>query len=208
MSNIEEDSGDDHPINQTYCFWFNKGTRAKIGDNYEKAIKKVGTFNTVEKFWSYYDHMIRPSDLPPNSDYHVFREGIRPLWEDEENKYGGKWIVRIPKGVADLYWESILMALVGGEFQVGDELCGIVLSIRFNQDIICVWNRDANSKAKFLIRETIQRVLELKEAEVNEYKNHSISIKDSSSFRNADQYRFDAAAAAAAAAAKEQQDLL
>jgi len=35
----------------------------------------------VEQFWTYYSHMIRPSDLSGHCDYHLFKEGIRPMWE-------------------------------------------------------------------------------------------------------------------------------
>ena len=30
---------------------------------------------------------------------------------------------------------------------VGDELCGAVVSVRFQEDIISVWNRSADNKA-------------------------------------------------------------
>ena len=37
--------------------------------------------NQVEQFWSLYNHMVRPSDLSGHSDYLLFKEGIRPIWE-------------------------------------------------------------------------------------------------------------------------------
>lgn len=54
-------------------------------------------------------HLRRPSseERPTNCDYHVFREGIRPMWEDSENQAGGKWIVRLKKGLAARYWEDL-----------------------------------------------------------------------------------------------------
>lgn len=45
------------------------------------------------------------------------------------------------------------MAVIGEQFDVGDEICGAVVSIRFQEDIISVWNRNANdreSKARIL----------------------------------------------------------
>ena len=35
----------------------------------------------VEQFWSYYSYMVRPGDLPGNSNVHLFKHGIRPMWE-------------------------------------------------------------------------------------------------------------------------------
>lgn len=35
----------------------------------------------VEGFWSFYSHLNRATDLPVQSDYHMFRRGIKPMWE-------------------------------------------------------------------------------------------------------------------------------
>lgn len=35
----------------------------------------------VEQFWHSYSHMIRPGELSGHCDYHLFKDGIRPMWE-------------------------------------------------------------------------------------------------------------------------------
>ena len=61
---------------------------------------------------------------------------------DEENKSGGKWIVRLKKGVSDRYWEDLLLAIIGDQFgEAGEEICGAVLSVRNGEDILSVWMR-------------------------------------------------------------------
>ena len=67
---------------------------------YENSIKTVAVVKTVEDFWNVYDYLKRPSDLPTTTDYHFFRAHIKPTWEDESNEKGGKWIVRLPKGMS------------------------------------------------------------------------------------------------------------
>ncbi|RWW89783.1 hypothetical protein BHE74_00001174 [Ensete ventricosum] len=37
-----------------------------------------------------------------------------------------------------------ILALVGDQLDYGDDVCGAVLSIRFNEDILSVWNRNAS----------------------------------------------------------------
>lgn len=66
---------------------------------YENSIKTIATVKTVEEFWSVYDYLKRPNELPTTTDYHFFRSHIKPTWEDKGNEKGGKWIVRLPKGV-------------------------------------------------------------------------------------------------------------
>nr|XP_015196006.1 PREDICTED: eukaryotic translation initiation factor 4E type 2-like [Lepisosteus oculatus] len=53
------------------------------------------------------------------------------MWEDEANKNGGKWIIRLRKGLASRFWENIILAMLGEQFMVGEEICGVVVSIRF-----------------------------------------------------------------------------
>ena len=138
-----------NPLEYAYSFWFSKrpgkgsaaaaAAAAAISNpsssnsniNYDANLRLVGTFSTVEKFWSYYAHMTRPHDLNGHADIHLFKDGIRPLWEDDANKNGGKWIVRLKKGLANRCWENLILALLGEQFMVGEEICGAVVSIRF-----------------------------------------------------------------------------
>jgi len=180
-----------HPIKFEYVMWFNRRLQgARTQENYEKNIKKIGSFKTIEDFWSYYGHLVRPNDLPNSSDYLLFKKGIRPIWEDEYNAQGGKWIVRLQKRLASRYWEDLVLAVLGEQFNVGEEICGIVISIRFQEDIISVWNRNAdNQEAKLRILQTLKRVLALPPTASVEYKRHDISIRDNSSFRNTESFR-------------------
>lgn len=69
------------------------------------------------------------------------------------NKDGGKWIIRLRKGIADRLWEDLMLALIGDQFDEKDYVCGCVLSVRAQEDIISVWNKDdSDVEAKARIR--------------------------------------------------------
>lgn len=125
-------------------FWFRPPIQKSNGYlEYEKTLHAMAAFDNVEDFFAIYKHLKRPSTLPLVSDYHIFKEGIRPVWEDEENKKGGKWIVRLKKGVADRYWEDLLFAIIGDQFgEASEEVCGAVLSVRNGEDILSIWTRN------------------------------------------------------------------
>ena len=40
-----------------------------------------------------------------------------------------------------------LLAILGEQFIVGNEICGAVISVRPNEDIIALWNRTASNPA-------------------------------------------------------------
>lgn len=102
-----------HPLEQTWCFWFTRKvpsffqvllpsgsvSRPSQGARTDQSwfAKPIATVATVEEFWKTYSHLLRPNDLVSPSDFHLFQEGISPLWEDAANEKGGKWMVRLRK---------------------------------------------------------------------------------------------------------------
>lgn len=53
------------------------------------------------------------------------------MWEDLGNSRGGKWVIRLRKNKVDRAWENVCMAMLGEQFLVGSEICGVVLSTRY-----------------------------------------------------------------------------
>lgn len=139
-SSTEGLSTSEHALKTTWTLFYRPPTN-KYQD-YEKSTIQLASIRTAESFWTVYSHLKRPSLLPAVSDYHIFKAGIRPVWEDEANKRGGKWIVRLKKGVADRYWEDLLLAIIGDQFaEAGEEVCGAVLSVRSGEDVLSVWTK-------------------------------------------------------------------
>ncbi|XP_051920001.1 eukaryotic translation initiation factor 4E type 2-like isoform X2 [Hippocampus zosterae] len=175
----------EHPLQYNYTFWYSRRSRPTSTQNYEQNIRRIGTVASVEQFWKFYSHLLRPGDLTGPSDFHLFKEGIKPMWEDECNRSGGKWIIRLRKGLASRFWENIILAMVGEQFMVGEEICGAVVSIRFQEDFLSIWNRTSNDQTTTArIRDTLRRVLNLPASTIMEYKTHNDSLRDNSSFRN------------------------
>ena len=105
----QTEAGEIHPLQFPWTFTYFKKIANK---SYEENTYTLGTTSSVEDFWRLYVHLRRPVDERPTvCDYHVFREGIRPMWEDEANVNGGKWIVRLKKGLAARYWEDVVSRL-------------------------------------------------------------------------------------------------
>ncbi|XP_042513523.1 eukaryotic translation initiation factor NCBP-like [Macadamia integrifolia] len=174
-----------HPLKHKFALWYTRRTPGVRSQAYEDNIKKIVEFSTVEGFWVCYCHLARPSSLPSPTDLHLFKEGIRPLWEDAANCNGGKWIIRFRKVVSGRFWEDLVLALVGDQLDHGHNICGAVLSIRFNEDIVSIWNRNASDhQAVMALRDAIKRQLKLPHGYVMEYKAHDASLRDNSSYRN------------------------
>lgn len=44
---------------------------------------------------------------------------------------GGQLLVRLKKGLASRAWENLVLAIIGEQFDVGNEICGAVVSVRY-----------------------------------------------------------------------------
>lgn len=113
------------------------------GAAYEAGLNVVGEFKTVEGFCRYFNWLKPPSKLERSSNYHLFKDGIKPMWEDPANANGGKWVLTIKSNpqLLDRCWSWLSMALVGEELDEKDEVCGAVVSLRAKIDRIQLWTR-------------------------------------------------------------------
>lgn len=141
----------EHPLLREWVMWYdNPGGRSAWNMD---RFKKIHEFCTVENFWRMFNNVVPPSHISNGSNYHMFLQGVKPMWEDEANCRGGKWIVIFPKGKKDLldeYWTSVLLSIIGESLDGVEEVSGCVASVRKNQSKIAVWTRDYSNKAAIM----------------------------------------------------------
>jgi len=134
-----------HPLMHKWTLWFTKPPSGK-GDNWNDLLKEVITFNSVEEFWGVYNNIAPVSELALKSDYHLFKEGVRPEWEDIQNKHGGKWSYQFKDKRSipiDELWLHVMLAAIGETLEDEDdgELMGVVVNVRKGFYRIGVWTR-------------------------------------------------------------------
>lgn len=54
------------------------------------------------------------------------------MWEDEECKDGGRFVVRVPKHLTNKLFEDSVLAMIGEQFSFENEVLGIQASFRSN----------------------------------------------------------------------------
>ncbi len=99
-----------------------------------------------------YNNLYTVSEIIPNTDYLMFRKGIRPEWEDPRNKKGGKWVVTLPieedmEEEAEEAWLALIMHMIGSLFETEciDLINGAIFSIREKHWRISLWCNDNNN---------------------------------------------------------------
>lgn len=105
-----------------------------------------------------YNNVIAPSELPARANYYLFKEGIKPAWEDPANGKGGKWSIQLPRDKTrskiDQIWLYTMLSAIGETLEQpfdssstsnsnggdGDELItGVILAARPNFFRVAVW---------------------------------------------------------------------
>eukprot|EP01117_Protostelium_nocturnum_P019035 TRINITY_DN8130_c0_g1_i1.p1 TRINITY_DN8130_c0_g1~~TRINITY_DN8130_c0_g1_i1.p1 ORF type:complete len:138 (-),score=29.31 TRINITY_DN8130_c0_g1_i1:106-519(-) len=106
------------------------------------------------------------------------------MWETFPK--GGCFIKKLKKtedNTLTRLWEELMIATIGEQFEDPD-VVGIVLSIRPKEDVISIWNKDNhNYTLRTKLSDVLRNVWGTEYYSGIEYKNHSVSIKDRSTYR-------------------------
>ncbi|ORY78040.1 translation initiation factor eIF 4e-like domain-containing protein [Leucosporidium creatinivorum] len=157
-----------HPLYSPWTMWFDSASKQDKAKSWDEALVKVIAFESVEEFWGLYNNIVPPSLIHPNSNYYLFKEGIKPAWEDSANSKGGKWSVQLPRGkyseTIDNFWLYTMLAAIGETFETpfikptpedplpsatptssfSNEITGVIVSSRKAFYRINIWTRTSN----------------------------------------------------------------
>jgi len=81
-----------HPLSFTWTLWYFGNENCS---SWEDNLCQVSSFSTVEDFWALYHHVAPISELKSGTSYFLFKEGIKPMWEDDANRDGGRWVFQL-----------------------------------------------------------------------------------------------------------------
>jgi len=137
----------DLPLRYTWNIWeqIMQSSDGKSGNQYSDATHKVSGFSTVQEFWKLWNHMPQPSELLEQKrmvreqpdGLHVidaimiFRDNIRPEWEDKMNATGGHFQFQLKPNVGggqvDEYWNNLVLGIIGATIEPANMITGIRL---------------------------------------------------------------------------------
>lgn len=137
----------DLPLRYTWSIWeqIMQSSDSKTGGNYSESTHKVSSFSTVQDFWKLWNHMPQPSELLENKrmvreqedGLHVidaimiFRDNIRPEWEDKMNAKGGHFQYQLKPstggGQIDEYWNNLVLGIIGATIEPTHMITGVRL---------------------------------------------------------------------------------
>lgn len=143
--NFDEIYEDENRFSSKWSLWTNNKNCQK-SSNWIDTINKVSDVTNIENLWNLFNVIPEPSKLNFPTDYYFFKNDIIPMWEDNNNKDGGKMTIIFKKyndnkkkDFLDKTWLYTVLGCVGEQFYDSDFICGIVLNVRKHQDRVNIW---------------------------------------------------------------------
>jgi len=104
-------------LENNWSFWFDRYAGPGLTvEQYAASLRHLGSFDTVQGFWKWYNNLPPIKKLGPKTSYHLMKAKIRPLWEDLDNIDGGTFSIKISKRDTDSAWLTIVLAVIGEQF--------------------------------------------------------------------------------------------
>ena len=163
-------------------------------EKYESQVKKIAEFDTIEEFWGIFQHLRKPDSCRPGIEYFMFKEPIKPMWEDENNKNGGRFSIKLKHGYTTIIWEEMIFALIGGILpkEMKDEINGIVVTSRKEFNTLQIWFKNYDDKITEDLEQCIRDLLvipqevkiEKRQFNKKDYGNNNINNNTNNSNNN------------------------
>ena len=150
------------PLHDTWTFSYIKHDNSI--KNWSDRIMTFMDVSYIEDFWSGVNYLFN-AGLTAGGDLTFFKKGIKPEWEDTQNRSGGCWLYQMShqnqnKKIEDL-WLETLMGLIGDNFcepglikkldskydeseteHVCEIISGTILMHRGKNEKISLWTKD------------------------------------------------------------------
>lgn len=138
------------PLENSWSFWFNHyiGPGCSPSD-YSTNLVFVGTIDTVQGFWRWFNNLPAVSVIQPGSSIFLMKAGIKPIWEDVNNISGGHLCFKVTQNEVNNVWLGLVLNAIGEQFDSyltpQDDICGVSVSIHKNGDaVVQIWNKNSN----------------------------------------------------------------
>lgn len=132
-------------------------------DEYLEKVKKIFEFSTIDEFWEIYQYLVKPEVSRHGIEIMIFKNLIKPMWEDESNKNGGKVTIKVKKEYSNLVWDEMVYRFIGNNFPLtnNNDLNGIIFSVKRDSIFIQVWFKNFSTNSMNDITASVKQILSI-----------------------------------------------
>ena len=158
---------------------------------YENQVKKIAEFDSIEDFWAIFQHLRKLDSCKPGIEFQMFKDPVKPMWEDENNKNGGRITIKLRKGFTTIIWEEMIFAIIGDVLpkEIKDEINGIVVTSRKDFNTLQIWTKSFNEEVTSGIEKNIREILSIPKEVVLDIKPFNMPNKENNYYNNYNNYK-------------------
>lgn len=105
------------------------------GKSWEQCLHEVAACKSIEEFWILFNSIKLPTEINEGCNYALFQSSVRPMWEDEHNRNGGRWIITLEKRVdsdeVNRLWLDTLLLVIEEQLSGSSSICGVIFHNRW-----------------------------------------------------------------------------
>ena len=180
-------------LSNKFVFWYHIN-EISADQEYESQIKKLAEFETLEDFWAIFQYLNKPDDCKQAIEFQLFKSPIKPMWEDENNKDGGKIALKLRKEYSNLVWEELVFAFIGGYFakEIKDEINGLVINCKKDFNTLQIWIKSFNNEVTSALEKNIREILNIPSEVALDIKPFNAPQKDyNNRYNNYNNYNYN-----------------
>lgn len=141
MEHAQQQESTFHPLSDKWCLWLHEPHET---DWSLSSYTHVATIGTVEEAIAITETL--PEDLVKNSMLFLMRKGIKPMWEDPQNRDGGAFSYKVTNKDVCVAWKGLSYSVLGGSVSDVSSfincVTGITISSKKKFCIIKIWMRN------------------------------------------------------------------
>ena len=172
-------------LSNKFVFWYHIN-EISADQEYESQIKKLAEFETLEDFWAIFQYLKKPDDCKQAIEFQLFKNPIKPMWEDENNKDGGRIALKLRKEYSNLVWEELVFAFIGGYFakEIKDEINGLVINCKKDFNTLQIWIKSFNNEVTSALEKNIREILNIPSEVALDIKPFNAPQKEHNNYYN------------------------
>ncbi len=135
-------------------------------EEYTEMVKEVTEIQTLEEFIQIYSYLKKPSSCNNGMEVSFFKNGIKPVWENDEHKDGGKVNLKLKKENSNAIWDEIMLHFVTNSFPCvnNDDITGVLFSIKNNFFVVQIWFKNFNNQIASNFTSSMRSIFNLDES--------------------------------------------
>jgi translation initiation factor 4E len=146
----------DFRLKNSWKIWYHKQDE-QVWD--ESSYLPIYEFSTIREFYAVMNSFVY---LPKfiNGYYFIMRDGIKPIWEDDRNKNGGCFSIKVAKeNTENIFWDMFIHMLAGELFtHYNETITGISVVPKKYNAVIKIWNNNSNICSSHLLNKRLSHI--------------------------------------------------